>query len=147
MLACVTDCEQIRGNPSNNSSAKQLFSFPKGPRFLHYGRPANPNISYKAQSDFSNRKTFGKSNGFGVSDRPELFPQKEHCYKPPPDTYTLNTSFKGLYYPGMDKKQRSATARRTRRREVLAEAVYQNTDGFDLAKSPDRTMHTFGVSR
>ena len=77
MLACVSDCDQISGNPSNNSGAKQLYSFPKGPRFLHYKKPHNPNISYEARSDFSAQKNYGRSGGFGVPDRPELFPQKE----------------------------------------------------------------------
>ena len=74
MLACVTDCEEISQNPTNNSRSKQLFSFPKGKRFLHYPQPYNNILSYGQKSDFAINKLYGKSSGFGVGGRPELFP-------------------------------------------------------------------------
>ena len=46
MLACVSDCDQISQHPTNTSSAKQLFSFPKGPRFVHYKKPYNKEVGY-----------------------------------------------------------------------------------------------------
>lgn len=75
MLSCVTDCEQICSNPSNNSNSKHLFSFPRGPRFLHYKKAYNDNI-YESQSDFRKMRNFGERTSFGVA-RPELFSQKE----------------------------------------------------------------------
>ena len=74
MLACVTSAEEISQNPTNNSPAKQLFSFAKGPRFLHYRKPYNSTVAYDKASSFSNSKVFGTTNGFGVASRPELFP-------------------------------------------------------------------------
>ena len=44
MLSCVTDCEQICHDPTNHSSSKQLYSFPRGPRFVHYKKPYSDNI-------------------------------------------------------------------------------------------------------
>jgi len=73
MLSCVTDQEQISNNPSNNSLSKQLFSFPKGPRFGHYTKGYNPNVAYNAPSEFQKQKVYGETKGFGVA-RPELFP-------------------------------------------------------------------------
>ena len=74
MLACVTDCNDISQHPVNNSNTKQLFSFPKGPRFLHYNKGYNRELSYEAKTAFRREKVFGKSNGFGHAERPEIFP-------------------------------------------------------------------------
>ena len=52
MLACVTDCEQISHNPTNSSTTKQLYSFPKGRRFLHYKQPYNREVGYDLPSGF-----------------------------------------------------------------------------------------------
>ena len=74
MLSCVTDCDQISQHPNNTSGSKQLFSFPKGERFLHYRKPYNNLISYEAPSAFKKTRVVGQTQGFGVSQRPELFP-------------------------------------------------------------------------
>ena len=74
MLACVTDCNEISNHPANTSGSKQLFSFPKGARFLHYYKPYNRQLAYEADSQFKRERVFGKSNGFGHAERPELFP-------------------------------------------------------------------------
>lgn len=73
MLSCVTDPEQISNNPSNNSLSKQLYSFPKGARFLHYKKACNKEVSYEAQSQFKIQRVYGQTLGFGVA-RPDLFP-------------------------------------------------------------------------
>ena len=73
MLTCVTNQDQISQNPSNTSLAKQLYTFPKGPRFVHYTKGYNREVSYEAPTQFKKPKNFGKSLGFGVA-RPELFP-------------------------------------------------------------------------
>ena len=93
MLACVSDCDQICSNPTNNSKSKQLFSFPKGKRFSHYKIPYNKEICYELPSEFIKKDipVHGKSTQFGIGDRPDIFPQKEQNKKPSPDTYSLPT--------------------------------------------------------
>lgn len=139
MLSCVTDCEQICSNPSNNSNSKHLFSFPRGPRFLHYKKAYNDNI-YESQSDFRKMRNFGERTSFGVA-RPELFSQKEQIQKPPPDSYMLKSAFVPLNYAGISNKKRSATAKRSR--QNLINAAYNDQAGT----TPQRVMHTFGVAR
>ena len=74
MLACVTDSTQISQHPANSSNTKQLYSFPKGPRFLHYAKKNTEHVLYDNSSQFSKSKLYGKSLGFGVPERPDLFP-------------------------------------------------------------------------
>ncbi len=38
MSIVESDCYEIATNPLNNSKAKQLYSFPQGPRFSHQPR-------------------------------------------------------------------------------------------------------------
>ena len=52
MLACVTDSTQISQHPVNNSNTKQLYSFPKGPRFLHYSKKNTEHVIYDNSSQF-----------------------------------------------------------------------------------------------
>ena len=52
MLACVTDSAQISQNPTNTSNTKQLYSFPKGPRFLHYSKKNTEHVLYDNSSQF-----------------------------------------------------------------------------------------------
>lgn len=75
MLSCVTDCDQVCQNPSNTSTSKHLFSFPKGPRFVHYKKSYNDSI-YNSKSDFNKGRRHSQATSFGVA-RPELFSQKE----------------------------------------------------------------------
>lgn len=102
-LVCISNCDKIFADPLNRSTTKQLYSFSKASRFdhiHHYRKPYNDNI-YETNTSFKSAKKLGKSGGFGSAPRPELFSQKEKNKKPPPDTYTLKSSFKQLFYPGM----------------------------------------------
>lgn len=86
--------------------------------------------------------------GFGVPARPELWPQTEQSQKPPPDTYTLETAFKKLNYPGMDGKIRSYTARKVRKgmSYTVTDQRFDNAL-HDAGGSPEKRASTFGVGR
>ena len=75
MLACVSTTDQIANHPANASTTKQLFSFPKGQRFLHYKKVLNHELQYSLRSEFRRSNSHLKTT-FGAP-RTELFPQKE----------------------------------------------------------------------
>jgi hypothetical protein len=126
MSVTVTNCEQILANPCNNSPAKNLYSFSKNERF-RVNKPYHKGVFYEPSEQFSRVKHKQVKTTFGVQ-RPDLFYSKEKAYKPSPDSYTLNTSFK-------------------RSRQSQGRASMANTLNVSMDKNGAEAMTTFGVAR
>ena len=91
MSVVVSNCEQIRKDPTNTSHAKQLFTFPKDSRFK-LSKPYCKQQAYEAYSDFNKRNKSRSPDTFGAR-RTQLFYSKEGLSKPAPVEYTLPTAF------------------------------------------------------
>jgi hypothetical protein len=126
MSVTVSNCEQILANPCNNSPAKNLYSFSKQERF-RVNRPYHRGMFYEPSERFHHVKHKQVKTTFGVQ-RPELFYNKERVYKPSPDTYTLNTSFR-------------------KSRQSMNRTMVANTLNTSLDKPSFDQTTTFGVSR
>ena len=94
MSVVVSNCYQICNDPTNKSTAKQLFSFPKDARFK-LRKPYCEQPAYEAYSDFSRPQKSKSPDTFGAC-RTQLFYSKERLSKPAPVEYTLPTAFSAV---------------------------------------------------
>lgn len=85
MSIIVSNSEQISKSPTNTSTAKQLFSFPKANRFSNGSRNISEVIGYDLPSTRSSRYW-----SFGIGNR---FPFKIKNDAPPPGSYEPQTMF------------------------------------------------------
>ena len=93
MSVVVSTCAQIAQSPLNRSSAKQLFSFPKAPRF----RPASTRNAYQpllspSCDSYYNLPTtrLQRATNFGYGGRLDVARRNA---SPPPNTYALPSDF------------------------------------------------------
>lgn len=86
MSITVSSPEEINKSPLNTSPSKQLFSFPKGKRFIIPNSKQNQNVAYNLPTTKSRR-----SASFGYGKRYNF---ARNNGSPSPTSYNSNTQFK-----------------------------------------------------